>query len=260
MRVGIAQIDISLFNIEKNIEKHIYFIKKAKELEIDLLVFPELSLTGYFINEHILNCAMPISSGLLTNLKNECQDIRVIFGLANEKRNFLVYNSAVVFNNKELEFIHDKNNLPNYHHLNEKAIFAPSYEANSFEIDEKWKYSILICADLWNPKLVHDVMLNGTNLLIVPFCSAIKGDVSYENEWKKCFDFYSMMYGTYIIAANRVGKEKGFVFYGGSIIANAYGEIEIKAKNHEEDLIYADISYEHIKKARYASPNLKNIL
>ena len=259
MKVGIAQINIELYDIEKNINKHIDFIREAKRQNIDLLVFPELSLTGYFINERVIDMVLTLDDKIINKLKKECEGIRVIFGFPQEKRNFLIYNSMTSVYNKEIEFTHDKINLPNYHHLTEKSIFTPSYEVNSFEIDTHWKYSILICADLWNPSLVHQAMINETNLLIAPFNSSSKAEMSYAQGWKTCFDFYSMMYGTYILGANRVGNENGYKFFGGSVIMDPFGKVIKKAKD-EEELISADIDYENIRKARFASPNLKNII
>ncbi len=260
MRVGVAQINIELLNLKKNVNNHIKFIRAAKKQNIDLLVFPELSLSGYFFNKKILEATISISDEIIDILKKESEGLRVVFGYPQEKRNFLVYNSMSTVYNKEVEFTYNKNNLPNYHHLNEKSIFTPSYELNGFEIDEKWKYSILICADMWNPSLVHQVMLDNTNLLIVPFNSAVKENISYVEGWEKCFDFYSMMYGSYIIGANRVGEEYGYKFYGNSVIMDPFGKVIVKAKSYEEDLIFADINYQEIREARFALPNLKNTI
>ncbi len=259
MKVAIAQINIELFNIEKNIEKHLLFIKEAKKQNIKMLLFPELSLTGYFIEEKILDMAISLKSDLLKTLKKESKGIRIILGLPQEKRNFAIYNSSIVLYNEEIEFCHDKINLPTYHHLKEKAIFTPSYELNSFELDTNWKYSILNCADLWNPSLVHKAMLDDTNILLTPFNSASNNKISYMNGWQTTFDFYSMMYATYILGANRVGEERGYKFLGASVIMDPFGKVVAKA-NDEEELLVADINYKHIRKARYASPNLRNTI
>ena len=223
-KVGIAQINIELANLEKNIDKHITFIKEAKKKSINLLIFPELSLSGYFINERINDVAMFLDSEVINIIKNESQGLRVIFGFPQERRNFLVCNSAICVYNEIIEFVHNKINLPNYNHLSERSIFTPSNELNCFEIDKYWKYAILICADLWNPYLVHQSMLEEANVLIVPFNSGERGDISYKNGWQTTFDFYSMMYGCYILGANRVGVENGFKFFGNSVIMNPFGK------------------------------------
>ena len=261
MRVGIAQIDIELFDIDSNVQKHLDYIAKAKELDIELLVFPELSLTGYHIQDKALDMGMTLESKYVKLLVEASVGIRVIFGIPEEERNAVLYNSSITAYNKEIEFVHRKNNLPNYGKFIEKAIFAPSQDVNNFEVDEQWKYAVLICADMWDPSLVHKTMLENTNLLISPF----NGGVTEENStniknWQKCFDFYSMMYGSYIIGANRVGKENEFKFFGNSVIMDPHGKLLAMAKTEEEDLIYADIDYQEIRKARVYAPNIKNLI
>jgi len=261
VKVGIAQIDIELFNIESNVQKHLNYIEKAKKLGIELLVFPELSLTGYHIQDKALDMGMTLESKFIKMIVDASDGIRVIFGVPEETRNAVLYNSSITAYNKDIEFVHRKNNLPNYGKFIEKAIFAPSFEVNNFSINDEWKYAVLICADMWDPSLVHNTMLENTNLLISPF----NGGITEENStniknWQKCFDFYSMMYESYIIGANRVGVEKGFKFFGNSVIMDPHGKLLALAKTEEEDLIYADIDYQEIRKARVYAPNIKNLL
>ena len=166
MRVGIAQIDVKLFDIKTNIKKHLQYINKAKELGIEMLVFPELSLCGYNIKEKTLDMAMTLDCEYVKEILDASDGIRVIFGIAQESRNAVLYNSAITAFNKKIEFVHKKNNLPNYGNFIEKSVFAPFKEVNSFSINEQWKYSVLICADMWDPSLIHNTMLDNTNLLI----------------------------------------------------------------------------------------------
>ncbi len=261
MRVGVAQIDIKLFDIEANVQKHLKYIEDAKKIGIEILVFPELSLSGYNIKDNALDMAMTLENEYIQRIVDQSDGIRIVFGIAQEARNAVLYNSAVVAFNKEIEFVHQKNNLPNYGKFEEKAIFAPSKEVNNFSINEQWKYSVLICADMWDPSLVHNTMLEDTNLLISPF----NGGITKENNtniknWKKCLDFYSMMYESYIIAVNRVGRENDIEFFGNSVIMDPHGETLVIAQTGQEDLIYADIDYQEIRKARFYAPNIKNLL
>ncbi len=261
MRVGVAQIDIKLFDIESNVQKHLDYIKKAKELDIELLVFPELSLTGYHIQDKILDMGMTLENKYVNLLVEASDGIRIIFGIPEEERNAVLYNSSITVYNKKIEFVHRKNNLPNYGKFIEKAIFAPSKEVHNFSVNDQWKYAVLICADMWDPSLVHNTMLEDTNLLISPFNGGItEENITNIKNWQKCFDFYSMMYESYIIGANRVGGEKEFKFFGNSVIMDPHGEVLAIAKTEEEDLIYADIDYQEIRKARVYAPNIKNLL
>jgi len=261
MRVGAAQIDIELFNIDANVQKHLHYIKKAKELGIEILVFPELSLSSYNIKERALEMAMTLEDKAIRTIVEASIGIRIIFGFVEEARNAVLYNSSLTAFNNEVELVHRKNNLPNYGKFNEKAIFASAKEVNNFEIDKQWQYAVLICADMWDPSLVHQTMVEDTNLLISPF----NGGITKENNkniknWQRCFDFYSMMYGSYIIGANRVGEEREFHFFGNSVIMDPHGEPLVIAKTNEEDLIYADIDYQQVKQARFYAPNIKNLI
>ncbi len=261
MRVGIAQIDCELFNIEKNVEKHLEYIKKAKKLNIDTLVFPEMSISGYHIKERVLDMAFELDSEVIQTMLKASSKMRVMFGFAELTRNATIYNSLMCANNGKIELVHRKNNLPNYGKFIEKTIFAPGSELQNIQIDKRWQYAGLICADMWNPSLIHKTMLEGTNLLITSF----NGGITKENRtnienWKRCFDFYSMMYGSYIVGANRVGAEGEFQFFGASVIMDPHGNILIKAKEFEEDLIYVDIDYRQVELARTYAPNIKNLM
>ena len=261
MRVGIAQIETKLFDIEENVDKHLEYIEKAKELGIDILVFPELSLSGYHIKDRILDMAMEVDCETIKPIIKASNGMRVMFGFAELTKNAVIYNSLMSANDGEIELVYRKNNLPNYGEFIEKTIFASGRGVANIHVDKKWQYAAMICADMWDPSLVHGTMLEGTNLLITSFNGGVTQDnqTNIEN-WKRCFDFYSMMYGSYIVGANRVGIEEGFEFFGNSVIMDPHGSVVAKAKKFEEDLIYADIDYRQIELARTYAPNIKNLM
>ncbi|MDA7847912.1 hypothetical protein N8972_00285 [Sulfurospirillum sp.] len=261
MKVGVAQIEIKLFDIKANIKKHLLYIKKAKELNIDILVFPELSLSGYHIKDKVLEMAMSINCEAIETIIHASSGMRIMFGFAELSRNAVIYNSLMSANDGNIELVYRKNNLPNYGKFIEKAIFSAGREVQSIQIDNQWQYASLICADMWDPSLIHKTMIEGTNFLITSFNGGVtKENITNIENWKRCFDFYSMMYGSYIVGANRVGIEGEFQFFGGSVIMDPHGNIVAKAKEFEEDLIYAIIDYRQVELARTYAPNIKNLI
>jgi predicted amidohydrolase len=114
----------------------------------------------------------------------------------------------------------------------------------------------LICADLWNPALVHSALLNRPTLLCAPINSAsgaVSDDFSNERNWGVNLSFYAMTYGTPVIMANRYGPEGDSHFWGGSRILDPRGHVLAQADD-QEGLITATLSYRQIARARFELP------
>ncbi len=126
----------------------------------------------------------------------------VVFGLVEEGPAAQFYNASAAVRNGQLVHLHRKVNLPTYGNLEEGKLFAAGHRVDNFSVARDWNASLLICADLWNPALVHLAMLQHATILLAPVNSAIgavSDDFSNPDGWDLASRFYAMMYGVPIV-------------------------------------------------------------
>lgn len=261
-RAAAAQIDVSLFDIDANRARHLEWIDQAHEDEIDLLVFPELSLTGYLVGPRGYELGLDIGDPLLEELASAAGDMYTIVGFVEEGFAAQFFCAAAVLHRGRVEFVHRKLNLANYGAMEEAKFFSQGRYIETTEICSPFTAAILLCADLWNPALVHLAAVHGATALIVPTNSSndqSSGDFSKPAKWDVALRFYSMMYGMPIVFANRIGREGDHHFWGGSRIVDARGEIVAAADpTAGEQLVIGDIDYTQVKRARYELPTVRD--
>lgn len=260
LNVGVAQFSSVIGDVDQNIEKHLYWIDKARSQGIELLVMPELSLTGHYGPEYLLATAMRRNDSRLKRLAEAAGSMAICVGFIEEGPAAQFYNSAAILKDGKMVHIHRKINIPNYGKLEEGKHYACGRFVETYNLDEDWCTGLLICADAWNPALTNLAFLNGATLLMCPVSSAIEAvGVDFDNPggWASTMRFYSMMYGAPSIMANRTGSEKDLNFWGGSRIIDAYGK-EIVVAGSDEELISATLSYGEVRKARYLLPTVRD--
>ncbi len=145
--------------------------------------------------------------------------------------------------------------------MEEGKHFAGGRYVESFPLeDERWRCGVLVCADSWNPALVHVAAVQGVTLLLNPVASAVEavgGGFSNPEGWRKTLEFYSLVYGLPTLFCNHVGTFGALRFWGGSRIMDAEGACVAQA-GEEEGLISATLDYAQVRKARYQLPTLRD--
>ena len=260
LRVGVAQVDCDLGDVGANLERHAVWIARARDEGVDLLLFPELSLTGYRLGSGVLDVARARDDAIVAELARVAPEMTVVLGLVEEGPAAQLYNTALALHGGRLLFLHRKLNLPTYGNLEEGKIFASGNHVETFSTGAPWRHGVLICADLWNPALVHLAMLHGATALLAPVNSAadaVGGDFSNPEGWRLTVTFYAMMYGMPVVMANRVGEEEGARFWGGSCIVGPTGEVLAEAGD-DEALLVAEIAFEDVRRARFRLPTVRD--
>lgn len=227
---------------------------------MDVLLFPELSLTGYDLRQNATEIAIEFDDKILIDIARESKDMKTVVGFVELGFAAQIHNTAAALKNGESFFIHRKLNLPNYGRLEEGKVFSSGRYIETFPLRHPWYTSILICSDVWNPALVHLVAVRGSTVLLVPTNSAdltVSSDFSNPEGWDLTLRFYSMMYGMPIVMANRIGQEGDYKFWGLSKIVGPKGEI-IKEAGQEEELIVADLDYKDVVRARAQLPTVRD--
>ena len=260
LKIGAAQIASEIGDLEANLETHESWIAAARRQNVDLLVFPEVSLCGHHGAEDLLDTAMRRQDRRLTSLAEAASDMMVVVGLIEEGPAAQFYNSAAVLHRNRVVYIHRKLNVPNYGKLDEGKHYATGRFVDTHAIDDDWRLGLLICADVWNPALAHLAFLHGATLLVTPISSAVEAvGAGFDNPrgWGLTMQFYSMIYGAPSVMCNRVGRERDLTFWGGSRIIDPFGKTLAEAGDSEA-LITAEVDYDDLRQARRQLPTVRD--
>ncbi len=253
--IAVAQTDSIVGDLRKNIRHHIGFIKKAIQHKADIIVFPELSLTGYTVRD--LNWDVALRSEPNPYFKEFItlsRSITIIAGGVEEAENYGIYNSAFVFEDGRVHSAHRKVYPPTYGMFEEMRYFNQGKEVQAFN-SKFGKLGILICEDLWHLALPYILAHDGAEVIFSLTASPTRlaGSskmLSVANVNHEQHRAYARLLSTYVVFANRVGIEDGVNFWGGSQIVDPTGKAIVTAKYFEEDLIYAKIEENVIRRSR----------
>jgi predicted amidohydrolase len=282
MKVGVYQTDPILLDVKTNLASTIEKIEAAKEKGVDLAVFPELALTGYFVRDRYHEAALRIDSPEISQLARATKGSAAVVGFIEESQAMNFYNSALVAVDGEILFAYRKLNLPNYGVFEERKIFSGGKHVRVFKL-KGLTIAPFICNDLWHPSLPYLGVTQKADIFITMFNSS-RGSMGNEfsniESWNIINRFYSRVFGVYNLCANRVGCEvftdlrsddgekndsvpetigdNPFRFWGGSEIINPFGQAIITAALFDPDAIFAEISRDIVRKKRILLPYLRN--
>ncbi len=262
MRVSIVQFKPKLGNLSYNIEKSVQFVKSCIKEGAEICLFPELSLTGYNLQDLTYEVSLRKNDERLLPLLELSKEIGIIVGLIEETDEHIFFNSAFYLKDGEVVHIHRKLFLPTYGMFDEARFVARGNKVGSFSLPYG-KASILICEDLWHFSSVYLAFIQGVKFIFAQSASPgrgyrEKGMFGNSEVWKNMGEFYSRLTGSYFIFANRVGTEDGFMFSGNSFITNPYGEIVAEASVFSEEIITVDLDLSLIRSARINLPMLRD--
>lgn len=258
MKIAIAQLNYHIGNLDYNSTKIIKSIAKAKNENIDLLIFSELSICGYSPfdlleqKDFILKCY-----NYLHKIKEHTKDIAVILGLPTinrEPKGKNLFNSAAFLYDCQIVKIINKTLLPTYDIFDEYRYFEPNDAFELIEYKDK-KIALTICEDLWDEQktfgifdkemLYKNAPLEHLSELNPDFVVNISGSPYSHNQAQVRQDILvknSKKYSLPIIYVNQVGANTDLIFDGGSLIINENGEKVIECNRFEEDFKTFDIN------------------
>jgi len=259
--VAVAQIATVPGDVAANLRKHLDVIDAARTAGSDVLVFPELSLTGHDAGRDALGLALCRDAAQVADIAKASGPMCTVFGLVEEAPAAQFFNAAIAVRDGAIVAVHRKINLATYGRLEDGKHFGAGGRVDPFDIAPLWRAGLLICADLWNPPLVHLAALQGSTLLLAPVSSAVEavGD-AFDNAtgWDVNVRFHALTYGLPVAMANRVGREGDLTFWGGSRIVDAFGRTLAQAAGADETLVRAPIAFDDVRRARYLLPTLRD--
>jgi len=258
LRIALAQISCKQGEKAANLRRIEEEVMKAKKLSADLVVFPELSLTGYVVRDQIYELAETIpgpSTGTLEDLARKTR-MHIVFGMPelSEKTQATIYNTAVLMGPKGFIGKYRKMHLPTHSVFEEKRYFRPGYQVAAFNT-ELGKIGLIICYDLFFPEISRLTRLAGSQLIICISASPGVRRVFFET----LTSARAIENTAFLAYVNLVGVEDGLQFWGGSRLIGPQGKVLVRAKYDEEDLVTCDLAYADIRAVETFVPTLKDL-
>ena len=259
MKIALAQISPKLGDIDGNFRIHDEYIQKAKKKNVDLLIFPELSLTGYTLKDMTEELALdPRTDPLFKKLKDLSRGISVVVGFVEEKEKGQILNSAAFFSDGAISHIHRKIYLPTYGMFEELKFFDEGKNFLTFPTPFG-KAGMLICYDFLHISSSYLLFVGGSELIIAISAAPGRGfsdDEGYASSrmWELMGEAVSRFFQSFVIYCNRVGFEDGKSFAGGSFIYNPGGQLIAKSPYMDEDFLVENLDLEEISKFRKDRP------
>lgn len=259
MRITLAQIDSRPGDLQANIAHAEQVISHAVREGTDLVVFPELSLSGYSIGDLKEDISIAPDDERMAKLAKEAKGAGVLLGFPEQQAHGLhIYNSAAYYENGLLVHVHRKLFLPNYAIFEERKHFLPGQSSRAFPIlGGRHRAATLVCNDAWQPQLAYVATQDGAIILLVPACSAqsvFPEKYDSRSYWRGITRFYGRMFQLYVVFVNRVGTEGSLRFWGGSHIVDPWGEVIAEADDDKEHLLTIDVDLSLVRRRRRDIP------
>ena len=251
-RIALAQINARVGDIEGNLNKILSYLSSAKDSGVDILCFPELSITGYppedlllkpnFINDSI---------DAVQEVRRAAKNITVILGYPDRKED--IYNAAAIIHDKKLIDVYHKRYLPNYGVFDENRYFQSGVRAPVYKLDDVI-FGVNICEDIWYPgdPTRRQALLGDAQIIIN--ISSSPYYVSKVASRERMLMTRARDNSVNVVFCNMVGGQDELVFDGHSVVIGESGDILARAKSFEEDLLIADINVNRVFRSRIHDP------
>lgn len=258
-RVHLAQVEPTLGNLERNLRDHLNEIQAAVDARAELVVFPELSLTGYFLKDQTAEVSLALDSPPLRQLAERSKDVSIAFGFAERADDGRIYNSIAFLEGGRVLGVHRKVHLVHYGMFDEGRDFAAGESFVPIE-SRLGKFGFLICEDMWHLAASWMHFLAGVDAIVVPSSSPGRGVTEKEarlrstHVWNTLQDALALFFQTWIVYVNRVGSEDGVCFSGGSRIVDPFGREVARLDGLEPGRIGATLTKDALNRARISTP------
>lgn len=252
VRLGLAQINVRVGDVEGNLKKILGYIKDARAGGVDILSFPELAVTGYPPEDLLLKPSF-INDNLeaLDEVRKAARGLTVILGFADRRED--IYNAAAIIHDRALVDIYHKHYLPNYGVFDENRYFQSGLRAPVYKLGDVI-FGVNICEDIWYPgdPTRRQSILGGAQIII-----NISSSPYYSSKVKareQMLVTRAKDYSAVVAYCNLVGGQDELVFDGHSVVISERGEIFARAKGFQEDLLVSDINIDRVFRSRTHDP------
>ena len=259
-RVVVAQTNPRLGDVGSNLTEHLTQVISASDQGAELILFPELSLTGYFLKDQVLELALDHEAEPLARLAEaSSRGISIAAGFVERGRDGRIYNAMGFFEDGALLAVHRKVHLVSYGLFDEGRDFAAG---ESFDVIESrlGRFGPLICEDLWHTPSAYVHFLNGADALLVASASPARGveapgpGLGSQRTWELLLGSAALLYRTWVVYAGRVGWEDGIGFGGASAVFDPWGNRAGGLGPIEPGELDASLDGGALRRARFETP------
>jgi len=263
LKLALAQINTKLGELETNLHKHLELAAQATQNGAELIIFPELSLTGYVLQDLVATVALTPSpdNPTFAALLEASRTIDMIVGFVEEDPRHRFYIAAAYLSEGEIVHIHRKVHLPTYGIFDERRFFSSGNTFRSFPT--RWgQVGILICEDFWHASSPYLLWLDGADLMFFTSASPGRGVTDEQigsATWVETVNkTYAGLFTTFVAHTNKVGFEDGLNFFGGSTVFDPDGNLVAKGPHDDEALTYAELDLGQLRRTRTRLPLLRD--
>lgn len=257
-KLALAQINCAQADKAQNLKKVEKNVAEATKQDAELVIFPELSVTGYVVRDLLYELAEPVPGPSTRTIENMAKKYKmhIVFGLPelSEKTQATIYNTAVMVGPHGLIGKYRKMYLPTHSVFEEKRYFRPGYETMTCNTG-LGKIGLIICYDIFFPEVSRLTRLQGAQLIVCISASPAVRRAYFET----LMAARAIENTAFLAYVNLVGIEDGLQFWGGSRLVGPQGRILAKAKYDEEDMVIGEVDYSDIRSVETFVPTLRDL-
>jgi len=258
LRVALVQIAPRLADRQRNLALHLEKIAAARQQRADLVIFPELSLTGYFVRDMVPEVAIRRTAPEIQQLLQAAGPAALVAGFIEESPRHRFYNAALFAEEGRIVHLHRKVYLPTYGLFDEQRYFAAGERIEAFDTARFGRVGMLICEDFWHLSAAAIMQAEEVDLLICVANSPARGidgpTIRIAEAYDRMARTFAQLLGAVVIVVNRVGFEDGLCFWGGSRIAGPDGHLVAEAPMLDEALTLGTIDLAELRRQRLITP------
>jgi predicted amidohydrolase len=244
--------------MERNLALHIEQIEAARRQHADLIVFPELSLTGYFIRDMVPDLAISPEGPEIRRLIEAAGPMALVVGLVEESPRHRFYNASLWAEGGRVVHVHRKVYLPTYGLFDEQRYFAAGERFLAFNTVRFGRVGILVCEDFWHLSAAAIMQAEEVDLLICAANSPARGvdgeKVRTAETYEQLAKTFAQLLGAAVVVVNRVGFEDGLCFWGGSMAVGPNGQSVAQAPMFDPALCVAGFDPAELRRQRLMVP------
>jgi NAD+ synthase (glutamine-hydrolysing) len=258
LHVAMAQIAPMLGDLQKNLDLHLEQIEAARRQKAYLIVFPELSLTGYFVRDMVPDLAVSPEGPEVRRLIDAAGPMAMVVGLIEESPRHRFYNAAVWAEGGRVVHVHRKVYLPTYGLFDEQRYFAAGDRFLAFDTARFGRVGILLCEDFWHLSAAALMQAEEVDMLVCVSNSPVRGvegpKVRIAETYEQLAKVYAQLLGAAVVTVNRVGFEDGLCFWGGSMAVGPDGGVIAQAPMLDPSLTLAAFDPAELRRQRLITP------
>ena len=265
LRIALVQLAPRLGGLDENLARHAELLAQARAAGAGLVVFPELGLTGYQLQDLAAEVAMRKDDPRLAGLAAQTRGLSAVVSFVEEADDHRLFISAALLEDGDVRFVHRKLFLPTYGLFDERRFFAAGDRLRTVDSRLGVKLGIAICEDFWHLSVPETLALDGAQLLI-NVSSSPGRDLAAIHEvglgtaasWRTLMRTYAQLTTSFVVFCNRVGMDETISFWGGSEVIAPSGDSVFTAPLFDEGLFTVDIELGDVRRERIGLPLLRD--